>query len=239
MPDSSRKAAPPLASSVAPFWHTAALVGLISAVALTGTLLRGAAAKSAISPAAGAPGSARFSQYGALLLVNAGLVLYVSRCFRPRNQLPHLLGRGWDSGTRAGIDLALALGAALLIQSLEWLATHFAGLGQNAAASLLLPSTLAERLTWVSVALLVGFSEEVVYRGYLQTQLSAYSGRSSVGILLQAVLFGLAHLEQGAEAALRIALYGLLLGVLARFRRSLLPGIVCHSAIDAASALLH
>ncbi len=37
---------------------------------------------------------------------------------------------------------------------------------------------------------------------------------------------------------IRLAAYGLALGALARWRRSLLPGILCHVAIDLASGLL-
>ena len=51
-------------------------------------------------------------------------------------------------------------------------------------------------------------------------------------------MFGLAHGEQGASAAARAALYGAGLGALARWRRSLAPGIVCHVWTDLASGLL-
>jgi len=51
-------------------------------------------------------------------------------------------------------------------------------------------------------------------------------------------LFGLAHAQQGAFAALRIAAYGLLLGALAHFRRSLLPCIACHVGIDLVAAVV-
>ncbi|HEY0463966.1 MAG TPA: CPBP family intramembrane glutamic endopeptidase, partial [Polyangiaceae bacterium] len=60
----------------------------------------------------------------------------------------------------------------------------------------------------------------------------------ALGLVLQALLFGLAHLEQGAGAASRIGAYGLVLGLLARRRASLVPGIVCHIGIDLASGLL-
>ena len=226
-------------SALAPQWHTALLVTLIVAVAVTGTLLeRHAPSARAIAPATGPAQGRIVAQYLPILLVNWGLTLYVCRLFRTHNALPQLLGRGLGEGGVV-LDLALALVLGVLIVVAESLAVHASGAGRNAAASALLPSTEAERLTWLCVALSVGFCEEVVYRGYLQTQLAALSGRSSLGILLQAVLFGIAHLEQGAAAALRIACYGLALGMLARMRRRLLPGIVCHVGIDLASALLH
>jgi membrane protease YdiL (CAAX protease family) len=111
-------------------------------------------------------------------------------------------------------------------------------MGRNAAIAQLLPSTEAERLTWLVVAVSVGFCEEVVYRGYLQTQLAAFTRSRTLGVALQAALFGIAHLEQGPASALRIGAYGLVLGVLASARGSLLPGMLCHIGIDLASGLL-
>jgi membrane protease YdiL (CAAX protease family) len=101
------------------------------------------------------------------------------------------------------------------------------------------PGTASARVAWAIVAGSVGLSEEVVFRGYLQTQLAAFTGRWAVAWMLQAVLFGLAHAEQGAAAMVRLAGYGLALGALARWRKSLLPGIVCHVWTDLASGLFH
>jgi len=173
-----------------------------------------------------------------ILVVNFGLVLYTCRMFRERNALPALLGTRWHSVQRASVDLAFALLGLVVILSSELIFTKLFAVGRNAAISSLLPSTGAERLTWVLVAIGVGFCEEIVYRGYLQTQLTAFTGRASVGVVLQAALFGIAHLEQGAGAAFRVGIYGLLFGVMARSRRSLLPSIACHISIDLLSGLL-
>ena len=102
----------------------------------------------------------------------------------------------------------------------------------------MLPHTWTERVAWGLVSLCVGVSEEVVYRGYLQTQLAAFTGHARVAMVLQAVLFGIAHGEQGASAVARLAIYGLAFGALARFRRSLLPGIACHVWTNLASGWL-
>jgi uncharacterized protein len=226
---------------IAPWWHTAPLVALILAVAITGTLLQAGSAHGAAETGSrlvpNQPTERLFGQYLPLLLVNWGLTLYVSRLFLERSILLELLGLRWHGAQRVAIDLALAGAMFALIDSFEALAAYALGTGRNAALSALLPSTEAERLTWLLVAVSVGFCEEVVYRGYLQRQLAAFTGRASFGIVLSALLFGIAHAEQGFASALRIALYGLALGVLARARGSLLPGIVCHVAIDLASAL--
>ena len=231
------RASSPTAPPLAPLAHTAALVAVMLAVAVTGTLLQHAGAPVEAHPAAeGGLGPRILRQYLPLLLVNGLLVLYVARLFRPRNVLPELLGRRWQTPADVGVDLLYASLGFVLICAVETL-TRPLFAGRNAAVSALLPSTGAERLTWLLVASVVGFCEEVVFRGYLQTQLGALTRRPVLGLLLQALLFGLAHLEQGAAAASRVGIYGLILGVLARHRASLLPGIACHVAIDLVSGL--
>jgi len=78
-----------------------------------------------------------------------------------------------------------------------------------------------------------------VYRGYLLVQLGAFSRSVIAGVVLQGVLFGLAHADQGFAAVVRLTLYGIGFGVVARTRRSLLPTILTHAAIDLSSGLLH
>ena len=222
--------------ALAPRWHTTLLVLLLLSVALCGTLLQHYAGPRAVTP--GPANDPILSRYLPLLTVNAGLVLYTCRLFRTRNALPNLLGERWHSATRAAVDLACALLACVLIQGLEAAFVRHFGVGRNAAASALLPRTEAERLAWVLVAVSVGFCEEVVYRGYLQTQIAAFTGSVRWGVLLQAVLFGIAHADQGLGSALRIACYGLIFGVLAQLRRSLLPSIASHVIIDLVAGFL-
>lgn len=229
----SREAAP-----LAPLGHTAALVGVMLAVAITGTLLQHAGSPVPSPSVRESSTLARVcGQYLPLLLVNGLLVLYAVRLFRPRNALPQLLGKGWRRPADAVIDLAYAALAFALIVAIEAL-TRPLFAGRNAAVAALLPSTEAERLTWWIVASSVGFCEEVVYRGYLQLQLGALTRSPTWGLVLQALLFGMAHLEQGPGAALRIGVYGLVLGLLARQRASLIPGILCHIGIDLLSGFV-
>jgi membrane protease YdiL (CAAX protease family) len=236
-PASSR--APDNRVPIAPRWHTAALISLLLAVAVTGSLLQhSSAARGIAKPPSGSGGARIITRYLPLLSVNWGLLLYCvgwPRGQRARPLLPELLGEGFHSARRAAHDLSLALLLALLIFALQALLAPHSGMGRNAALTALLPSTVAERLTWALVALSVGFCEEVVYRGYLRTQLAAFTRSRALGLLLQAALFGIAHLEQGKAAAARAALYGLLLGILAEVRRSLWPGILCHAGLDLAS----
>jgi membrane protease YdiL (CAAX protease family) len=223
---------------LAPAWHTAALVGLLLAVAITGTLLQPTVTPNSAPNAPSATLAKISARYLPLLVVNWLLLLYTTRIGRKRSALGDLLSEGARNFRRWTWDLLLGVACFAAIMGAEALFTTQLAAGRNAAISSLLPSTGAERLTWLVVALSVGFCEEVVYRGYLQTQLAAFTRSRALGLILQAALFGVAHLEQGPQMSLRIALYGLLFGLLAHFRRTLWPSIVAHTLLDLAAAFL-
>jgi membrane protease YdiL (CAAX protease family) len=134
--------------------------------------------------------------------------------------------------------MALALAGWVMIETLALAWARAFGIHRAATLASLLPQTGLERAAWVAVAASAGFCEEVVYRGYLRLQLTALTGSAFAGIVLQAALFGLAHADQGLPAVPRVALFGVVLGALARARKSLWPGIVCHAGIDVAGGLL-
>ena len=237
------------AENLAPRWHTALLVFLIVAVALTGTLL---ASGTSATPVA-ATGANRLTDrlvglYLPVFVVDWGLVFYVSRLGRRENALWHLLGVIPRTARRIAGDAALACGLFVLIEGGEWLAAALAGGGASSAAGAATaasaPLSHAERLVWVVFAFTAGFCEEVVYRGYLRRQLAAFvatrasaAASAAWGIGLSALLFGVAHLDQGVAPALRFAVYAVGFGVLAQRRRSLIPGIACHVAVDLLSGL--
>lgn len=221
--------------ALAPRWHTALLIAVILAVAGAGTLL---ASRGVTTPLQAAPRARVTAVYLPLIVVAWSMLLYVCRVGRPRNELPRLLGAKWTTFGRAGADIALGVSGWLLVKGFELVWVRLFTTGASASVTAMLPQTWTERLAWVLVSVSAGFCEEVVFRGYLQTQLTAFTGRASVAIVLQAALFGIAHGEQGIGAMLRIALYGLGFGLLARRRRSLLPGIACHVWTDVASGLL-
>lgn len=223
-------------------WHTAALVALIVSVAAIGMAIEHAHARDAASWASveaatqALPTREKLAGvYLPAVVVELGLLAYVTRIGRPRGELRAFLGEGWTSARRACGHVAVAAIGFLAIRALERAWALFTHAGTNAAAAAILPHTALERLAWVIVAATVGFSEEVVFRGYLQRQFVAFTRSPLAGVVLQALLFGVAHLQQGGPAALRIAVYGLGLGAIAWWRRSLWPSIVCHVMTDLVS----
>jgi len=97
---------------------------------------------------------------------------------------------------------------------------------------------LFEGFLAVNVAIPVGICEEIVVRDYLQSQFRALTGSVVLAVLLQAAVFGVPHVYQGARTAATASLYGIFFGVLALWPRSLRPGILAHAWTDIAARLL-
>jgi membrane protease YdiL (CAAX protease family) len=219
---------------LAPLWHTAALLAVMIAVPLTGMLLSG----HDVASASARRGTSRLTAvYGPLLIVNWGLLVYVCRVGRPRSALSKLLGTRPRTVRQTLTDLGLAVTAGVLIEGSEVLAARVFGAARSDAVLAILPSSTLEHWGWMVVAVSVGFCEEVVYRGYLRAQLAAFTGSTPLAVVIQGVLFGMAHGEQGFGSASRLAIYGIGLGALAVSRRSLVPGILCHIALDLLSGV--
>jgi uncharacterized protein len=108
----------------------------------------------------------------------------------------------------------------------------------------LAPTNAKEVAGWLMLCMLVGVAEELVFRGYLQTQFTAWAkGAAVAGVVFSAMIFGAAHGYEGARAMFMLTVFGAFFSLLALFRRNLRAGIFAHSWHDAvaglAVALLH
>ncbi len=87
------------------------------------------------------------------------------------------------------------------------------------------------------ILLFTGLPEEVLFRGFIQTMLERWSGRPIVALVAASLIFGVAHLDNGAAApdwryGLLATLAGLAYGwVYLRTRRILVPAIA-HTLVD-------
>jgi uncharacterized protein len=179
------------------------------------------------------------SVYLATILYEWVLVGYVWFFgLRPRRvSIGEVVGGRWrrwaDFWRDIGIALLFWIVVSTVLAGLSY-ALHFSG---EEAAKFLLPRTPLQMAVFVAVASCAGFCEELVFRGYLQRQFLAWTGSVPASVALQAILFGTAHLYQGAKAVLVISVYGALFGVLAAMRKSLRPGMMQHAGQDAISGL--
>jgi hypothetical protein len=218
-------------SPVAPLWHTIVFVLLILALSSLQAIKL---------PALQAHGRTQLYLSGVAFEIT--LVLYVWLLgVRPQGKrLRDLVGGKWAKP----MDVLRDIGVALLFWCavIGFLLAMRLLIGANAegtrAVKMLLPRTTAEIICYLALCVTAGFCEELLFRGYLQRQFFAWSGRVEIAVALQAVVFGLGHLYQGWKGALTITLYGAMFGILAVVRKSLRPGMIQHMMQDSFTGIV-
>jgi membrane protease YdiL (CAAX protease family) len=143
-----------------------------------------------------------------------------------------VLGDRWRSTQDFFRDAGIAVGFWIFSTIIISILGGHGG-ADNRAAQMMLPRGNAELALWMLLSVTAGICEEALFRGYLQRQFSALSRSVPVGIVLSAAVFGGAHAYQGAGRATMIAVQGVLLGLLAWWRRSLRPSMLAHTLQDA------
>ena len=138
-----------------------------------------------------------------------------------------LVSARWHTTRNFLKDLLIAIGFMVFVVPLAGVTAYLLGANQNPSLANITPKTVVELLAFLCLTASAGFGEELVFRGYLTQQFKAWTGRSALGIVLQGIVFGLAHGFYG-KAMLAIMVQGWLLGLLAHWRKSLRPGMLAH-----------
>jgi hypothetical protein len=115
---------------------------------------------------------------------------------------------------------------------------HLLKAAPNAAVRNLLPHGQKEIALYILLTVTAGICEEIIFRGYLQRQFSAWSKNVAAGIALQGIVFGASHGYQGPKFMLIIFAFGVMFGMLAQWRHSLRPGMISHFLQDFGAGLI-
>jgi uncharacterized protein len=183
-------------------------------------------------------GPSRIPLYLTLIAVEFSLVWFVAIGIRARGHtLRELFGRSWQTAFHGAGDVVLALATAGLLRVSGPLLYYLLG-RWSSNTGFLLPATLPESIVWIAVSVAAGAGEELVFRGYLQRQLWSLTKNLPAALLLQAFIFGIGHIYQGWKPALATAIYGLVFGLVAAWRRSVIPGAIAHVIIDVMGGLI-
>ena len=151
-------------------------------------------------------------------------------------KLLDLLGRRRRTLFDGAIDLIVAIGTATLLHLAGPLLFNLLGRWPSNTGFLLPKSTL-ESFAWIAVSLCAGICEELIYRGYLQRQLWNLTSSLPLALILQSVIFACGHIYQGWKPALVTAIYGFVFGLVAAWRRSIIPGALAHTIVDVIGGL--
>ena len=217
---------------IAPWWHTVLVVVPIAIGSVASWYQHGL-------PNANLPGmSSHLSSYFTVLAIEWFPVLLIWLALRRRGlSISTLVSGRWQTLGMFFKDLGLAVGFLVVVVPLVGiLASLLGGVAETAVANIT-PKTGLELTVWLGLAVSGGFCEELVFRGYLTQQFSAWTGSRALAVVLQGVVFGLAH---GYYHWVMVApmVQGWLLGLLAYWRKSLRPGMLAHGLQDALGGLV-
>jgi hypothetical protein len=185
-------------------------------------------------------GPTRTHLYLRIMLIEFVFLAIVIFGVRLRGASLHaIFGHRWVSLGQALRDLGLGI-ALLLVSTIlvSVLSGHQGGSTPDQSIAYLIPQTSVEILLWVCVSITAGVCEEAVYRGYLQHQFSVLTCNTPAGIVLSAVLFGVAHAYQGLQRSSLIGLAAILSGMLVHWCGTVRPSMFAHGLQDALAPLL-
>jgi membrane protease YdiL (CAAX protease family) len=226
---------PPEKRLIAPVWHTI----LIVVIMLGNSYLT---AKVLVAHQGPATGSSAARTSGYLFTIGFELFLFFLvwlGLWLKKFKMRDLIGGRWNSPEDFLIDVGIAIG--FWIVALAVLAGLAYALGQVNQAAMndmkqrignLVPRSGVELSIFVSLSIVAGFVEEILFRGYLQRQIGAMAGNAWVGVIVSALIFGGGHGYEGIKNMIRIAVFGAMFGILALWRKSLRPGMMAHAFQD-------
>lgn len=220
---------------IAPWWHTLLLVVLLLATSLSGSVTVGRTAHADVHHAL---------SYGVTMAVEwvlAALVYWGLRLRRvPLRAVVGPQGSGLSAWLKdAGVALVFWLISLMVLGACAQLLRplHVDPDSIRKIVSRLAPTSPLEVVLWIGLSITAGMVEEFVFRGYLQQQFGVLTRNAWAGLIVSALLFGVAHGYEGTAGMLLIAVYGALFGVLARLRGNLRPGMMAHAWHDTVSGL--
>jgi hypothetical protein len=221
---------------IAPIGHTIALIAMNLAIAAYGAYVQqSAGSKTQLVEHRGSA----LPLYLGLIAAEWGLFRFALVGLRKTGtRMRDVIGQRWAHWKDVARDVALALAVWAVWTGAGTLVARM--LGQDTAKGIetLLPRGPAEIAAWVALSVSAGICEEVVFRGYLQQQFEALTGSAVIAIAAQALLFGVGHAYQGMRNTIVIVVFGAVYGALARWRRSLRPGMIMHAWTDVFSGIL-
>ena len=223
------------ATLLAARWHSFGAIVLATAIGVGGRILMTHRSAEAVQ------GLGRAQIYLAALAIECLYFLY-ARWGARRGvwNVRQILDESRLSPRRWGVYAATAIGAGLV-----WMACgSVLGLvlrptpDEVRALMGLLPQGPAEKGLWVLLSMSAGGCEELFYRGYLQRQLCRLTGSLPAAIVLQAVVYGVAHAALPWKIVVMVVCLGVFFGALAAWRKSLIPTMLLHAGFDILGGLM-
>jgi membrane protease YdiL (CAAX protease family) len=243
---------------LAPVWHTL----LVVVVVLVNSFFSAKLSSQAISTSVVVTEKVRIIQYVATIFLEFFLLFLVWIGLRLRQvTFRELIGTRWQAmeefiylkelpaRSRAWavvlLDVIIAIGFWLFALFTIVALSYAVGLAKQSQigdakklAGLIAPHTWIGLLIFIALSITAGFVEEIIFRGYLQRQISALSGNVYLGLIVSALIFGAGHGYEGGRRMMLIVVLGLMFGALAWWRKGLRPGMIGHALFDSGQGII-
>jgi membrane protease YdiL (CAAX protease family) len=151
-----------------------------------------------------------------------------------------LVGMKWSRWQTIVGDLGIAFATLITMAVIGNLSNAVLGSFQHDSAAFrsMVAQNTVEALAFLLLALSAGFVEEFVFRGYIQRQCQALCGGAILASVLQVFIFTQGHFYQGWIRLVPVLLIGVVLTIVALWRKSLIPGMIAHGFGDGLVAFL-
>ena len=183
-----------------------------------------------------AAGALSLPFFASLALTDSALLIGLIFFFlRARGESPRAVFLGPRPPAReAAIGLMLVPGVfmfvALVIGTLRWIAPWLHTVPKNPLGALL--DTPYEAVIFAFIVMIAGGLREEIQRAFILHRFEQSLGGARLGLVLFSMLFGLGHIEQGADVAVATAALGMFWGVLYLWRRSSVAPAVSHAGFN-------
>lgn len=217
---------------IAPPWHTVIVLAVLAAVTVFAMRTHG-------TSTAGQDSHGGIPLYASVLVFEWTLFGLTYAGTRKRIALRMLIGLRWAGRAALLRSVLITIGFWFVWEGSGRAMHRLVGPSDTRNVAAMLPRTALEIFVWILLSISAGICEEFVYRGYLQRQFAAITRSAPAALVVQAIVFGLSHGYQGGKQVVIISILGLLYGLLAHWRKSLLPGMAAHAWSDIYGGWLH
>lgn len=166
----------------------------------------------------------------AIVLIAAGAVTFLAWGGLPGEESTRLAWPpAWPPVFGAA---ALLTGAGLVVAYLFRSLSVLRGWRETGVVHAIMPGTGKEKCVFAVLTAAAGWSEEVVFRGFLPLFLVPWFGSYLLAALPVSVAFGILHGYQGPHGMARAGTMGLVLALGVAWTGSLWPSILAHTALN-------
>ena len=171
-----------------------------------------------------------------ILLVGLIFLFLLARRESPRTLLMGSAPVPREAALGVVLIPAVFIFVAIIVGGLRWIAPWLHTVPRNPLGTML--DTPFEAIVFGFVVVIAGGLREEIQRAFILHRFEQSLGGARLGLALFSLMFGLGHIEQGADVAVATAALGLFWGALYLVRRSIIAPAISHAGFNLAQVIV-